>query len=174
VWQECLDRFPDEAPGQEAVIQLLAQLYFANLLQYNLAADSAQLFERYQKRRQREIRARFLNLMFMRFPLLDPDAFLVRTLPVVGKFLSAFGALIWLALVGLALKVVADNFNILRDQSQSVLDPNNLVLLYAGLVLIKTLHEFGHAYFCRKFGGEVHTMGIMLMIFTPIPYMDAT
>ena len=26
VWKECLDRFPDEAPGQEAVIQLLSQL----------------------------------------------------------------------------------------------------------------------------------------------------
>jgi putative peptide zinc metalloprotease protein len=36
------------------------------------------------------------------------------------------------------------------------------------------LHEFGHAYFCKRFGGEVHTMGIMLMIFTPVPYMDAT
>src|SRR3569833_3029860 len=33
VWQECLDRFPDEAPGQEAVLRLLSQLYFANLLQ---------------------------------------------------------------------------------------------------------------------------------------------
>ena len=43
VWQECLRRFPDGAPSQEAVIQLLAQLYFANLLQYDLAADSAQL-----------------------------------------------------------------------------------------------------------------------------------
>src|ERR1700679_294653 len=41
--QQCLERFPDEAPSQEAVIQLLAQLYFANLLQYDLAADSAQL-----------------------------------------------------------------------------------------------------------------------------------
>jgi len=41
-------------------------------------------------------------------------------------------------------------------------------------VIIKTLHEFGHAYFCRKFGGEVHVMGVMLMIFTPAPYMDAT
>src|SRR5512139_1132861 len=63
VWQECLDRFPEEAPGQGAVIQLLSQLYFANLLQYDLATDSAQLFERYKKRRQREIRARFLNIM---------------------------------------------------------------------------------------------------------------
>ena len=58
VWRECLDRFPDEAPGQEAVLQLLAQLYFANLLQYDRAADSAGLFERYRKRQQREWRAR--------------------------------------------------------------------------------------------------------------------
>ena len=42
------------------------------------------------------------------------------------------------------------------------------------MALTKTLHEFGHAYCCRKFGGEVHVMGIMLLIFTPIPYMDAS
>src|SRR5271167_4141228 len=34
VWLECVQRFPDEAPGQEAVLQLLSQLYFANLLHY--------------------------------------------------------------------------------------------------------------------------------------------
>src|SRR5579872_1609430 len=55
VWQECVAKFPDEAPGQEAVIQLLSQLYFANLLHYEQAADTAQLFERFEKRRQREI-----------------------------------------------------------------------------------------------------------------------
>jgi putative peptide zinc metalloprotease protein len=173
-WQECLDRFPDEAPGQEAVLQLLSQLYFANLLQYEHAADSAQLFKRYKKRRQREVTARFLNVMFMRFPLLDPDRFLVRTLPVIGKLISPVGALLWLLVVGGAVKVALDNWPALKEQTQAVLAPGNLPLLYLGLVLIKTLHEFGHAYFCRKFGGEVHTMGIMLMIFTPIPYVDAT
>src|SRR6185436_17750799 len=96
-WQECLDRFPDEARGQESVIQLLSQLYHANLLQYENAADSAQLFERHRQRREREVRAQLLNLMFMRFPLLDPDRFLVRALPVIGKFISPFGALLWLA-----------------------------------------------------------------------------
>jgi putative peptide zinc metalloprotease protein len=173
-WQECLDRFPDDAPGQESVIQLLSQLYHANLLQYENAADSAQLFERYKKRREREVRSRLLNLMFMRFPLLDPDRFLVRTLPFVGKFISAFGALIWLAVVGWGIKVAIDNFPSLRDETQSVLATNNLLLLYLGMVIIKTLHEFGHAYFCRKWGGEVHVMGVLLMIFTPMPYVDAT
>lgn len=173
-WQQCLDRSPDEAPGQESVIQLLSQLYHANLLQYENAADSAQLFERYKKRREREVRSRLLNIMFMRFPLLDPDRFLLRALPVIGKFISAFGALIWLAVVGWGIKVAIDNFPALRDQTQSVLAANNLLLLYAGMVIIKTLHEFGHAFFCRKWGGEVHVMGVLLMIFTPMPFVDAT
>jgi putative peptide zinc metalloprotease protein len=174
VWEQCLERFPDEAPSQEAVIQLLSQLYFANLLQYDLAADSAQLFERYKKRKQREIGFRFLNIMFMRFPLLDPDRFLVRTLPVIGKFISPFGALLWLVVVGLGLKVVTDNFGDLKAQGEGVLAVNNLLLLYLGTIAVKALHEFGHAYFCRKFGGEVHVMGVMLMIFTPMPFVDAT
>jgi putative peptide zinc metalloprotease protein len=174
VWRECLAKLPDDAPGQEAALQLLAQLYFANLLQYDQATDSAELFERFKKRQQRELRSRLLNVMFMRFPLLDPDRFLVRTLPLVGKFISAFGAVLWLAVVGVGLKVVADNWEAMRQQSQGVLSPENLPLLYLGMILIKTVHEFGHAYFCRKFGGEVHVMGVMLMIFTPVPYVDAT
>ena len=92
VWKECLERFPDEAPGQEAVIQLLSQLYLTNLLQYDLAADASKLFERYEKTRQREKRAKLLNVMFMRFPLLDPDQFLVRTLPIARLLISAIGA----------------------------------------------------------------------------------
>lgn len=174
VWKECLDRFPDHAPGQEAVIQLLSQLYFSNLLQYDTAADAAQLFERYKKRRQRELGSQWLNIMFMRFPLLDPDRFLVKTLPVVGKFISPFGAILWLIVVGFGLKCVFDNWPALRDQSAGVLSPANLPLLYLAMVFVKTFHELGHAYFCRKWGGEVHVMGVMLMIFTPVPYVDAT
>jgi len=174
VWQQCLDRFPDQAPGQEAVIQLLSQLYHANLLQYDLAADTTRLFERYQKRRAREISARLLNLMFIRIPLLDPDSFLRRSLPAVGWLVSWIGMALWVGAVGWALKIVADNAPSLFAQGQGVLAPDNLILLYVSLVLIKTCHEFGHAYCCRKFGGEVHVMGVQFMIFAPVPYMDAT
>lgn len=174
VWQECLERFPETAPGQEAVIQLLSQLYFSNLLQYDTGADAAQLFERYKKRTGREVRSRFMNVMFMRFPLIDPDRFLKRTLPVVSKMISPIGGLIWLVVIFFGLKVVAENAAQLWDQTQGVLAPANMPLLYAALIGLKTIHEFGHGYFCRKWGGEVHVMGIMLMIFTPIPYVDAT
>src|ERR1041385_8340158 len=110
VWQECLDRFPDEAPGQEAVIQLLSQLYFANLLHYEAGSDTTQLFQRYERTRQRETRAKLLNVMFMRFPLLDPDQFLVRTMSLAKAIISPFGAALWLAVVGWGIKVAIDHW----------------------------------------------------------------
>ncbi len=174
VWHECFDADPENAPGQEEVIRLLAQLYGANLLHSALAPDSARLFERYTKRKQKERQAFFRSIMFARIPLFDPDNFLVRAMPVARLLFSWFGLVVWLTVVGLGLKIAIDNFDDLRRQSEGVLDPNNLFFLYLGLVIIKTLHEFGHSFACRRFGGEVHTMGIMFLLFTPIPYMDAT
>ncbi len=174
VWRECLEKFPDSAPGQEAVLQLLAQLYFANLLQYDLATDSAKLFERYEKTRQRETRSQLLNIMFMRFPLFDPDQLIVRLLPFLRRLIGPLGALLWLGVVGAGVKVAIENWPRLQQQSEGVLAPGNLLLLYAGMIVVKTLHEFGHAIVCRRFGGEVHVMGVMFMIFTPMPYVDAT
>ena len=174
VWDECLERNPDDAPGQEEVIRLLAQLYHANLLHYSVAADSAKLFERYKKRVNRETKSKLLGIMFARFPLLDPDDFLKHVLPFFRPFIGPLGAFIWSVVVVAAIKVVIDNFDTVKVQSQGILSPGNLFFLYLSMVVIKTIHEFGHALVCRRFGGEVHVMGVMLLVFTPIPYMDAT
>lgn len=172
-WRQCMDLFPLEAPGQQECVNLLGQLYQANLLHYE-AGDAGELFRRQEKRRQREIRSRWLGIMFLRIPLIDPDRFLVRTLPLVGWLISWVGLLLWLAVVGIGGKTVADNWQALLAQGRSVLAPENLGLFYFALILSKLLHEMGHAYFCRKFGGEVHTLGVMLLVFTPVPYVDVT
>jgi putative peptide zinc metalloprotease protein len=174
VWDEALEGHPDTAPGQQDVIQMLAQLYHANLLHYNLPHDSVKLFERYKKRRQKEIQGKLLSVMFARFPLWDPDDFLRRTMRVARWMISIPGLTVWLLVVGTAINLVIQNFADLKNQADGILAPGNLPLLYLGMVVIKVLHEFGHAYACRRFGGEVHTMGVMLLVFTPIPYMDAT
>jgi putative peptide zinc metalloprotease protein len=36
------------------------------------------------------------------------------------------------------------------------------------------LHEISHAALCKQFGGEVHKLGLMFLIFAPMPYVDAT
>ena len=174
VWTECLDRYPDAAPGQEDVVQLLTQLYQANLLYFEMPADSQKLFERYSKRRQREIRSKLISIMFIRIPLIDPQRFLNWIKPLTKYLVNPIGALLWLLVVFSAGKIVIDHFDVVFEQAQGILAPDNLALLYIGLILVKTLHEFGHAIVCSRYGGEVHTMGVMLLIFTPLPYMDAT
>ena len=174
VWNEMFELDPDKAPGQDEVLRLLAQLYGANLLHSTLAPDSARLFERYTKRKQRERKAYLRSIMFARVPLIDPDNFLKRAMPLARLVISWFGLILWLGVIGTALKIAADNVDTLMEQTQGILAPDNLFLLYLALVIVKSLHEFGHAFACRRFGGEVHTMGVMFLLFTPIPYMDAT
>ncbi|MCC5848606.1 MAG: hypothetical protein JJU29_10960 [Verrucomicrobia bacterium] len=174
VWKECLEIMPDEAPGQSEVIQLLAQLYLSNLLQLDLPPDAQQFFERYRKRKSKERKSYISYIMFARFPLFDPDDLLNVLKPYGKAIYSKIGMLVWLGVIFSAIKVALDNADALVDQSQGILAPGNLFLLYGSLVFIKALHEFGHGLACKRYGGEVHTMGIMLMIFTPIPYVDAT
>ena len=173
-WQGHLDADADNAPGQEEVIRLLSQLYAANLLQYESPGDSAALADRQRKRRERETAARWMNIMFLRIPLVDPDRFLDALMPLWRIMFSTFGALVWLGVVGWAVKVGIDNFPQLVLQTEGVLAPGNLPLLYLGMAIIKALHELGHSAACKRFGGEVHVLGVMLLIFTPVPYMDAT
>ncbi len=174
IWQQCLERNPETAPGQEEVIQLLAQLHHANLLFCDLPVDSQQLFSRYKKQRQRELRSTFSNLMFLRIPLFDPSRVLDR-IPLVSKLLtSRVAAMIWVLMIFLAGKALIDNAPLLAMEAKNLLNLNNLLLLYTGLLISKTAHELGHTLICRKYGGEVHSVGIMLIVFTPLPYMDAT
>jgi putative peptide zinc metalloprotease protein len=57
---------------------------------------------------------------------------------------------------------------------QNSANPANWLLYLAVFWAIKFIHECGHAFMCRRFGGEVHEMGIMFLVFVPTPYVDAS
>ncbi len=173
-WQTVLEERPEDAPGQQDVVELLAQLYASNLLHADVPADTAALFQRYQKRVKREATAKIVGAMFARFPLFDPDEFLDRLKPVSDRVFSRWGALVWLLVVGLGLASLAGSAGELMAQTRRVLEPSNLPWLLAVTVLLKALHEFGHMALCKKYGGSVHRAGILLMIFTPMPFADTS
>jgi putative peptide zinc metalloprotease protein len=180
VWQLCNEQLGDRAPTQGEVIQLLGQLHATNLLYVELAPDSEALFDRYHKRVTREVQNYLMNLLFLRIPLLDPSRFLDRWVGVFGRVFSWVGLVLWLAVVGTGLFFVLGNAADLIGQSADVLNPDNLVFLYLSLTFVKVLHEFSHAFACKRFGrlngtgGEVHKMGVMFLVLFPLPYVDAS
>ncbi|MCJ8329861.1 MAG: PqqD family peptide modification chaperone [Lentisphaeria bacterium] len=180
IWELCSENNGDDAPTQNEVIQLLGQLYTSNLILGNLPADSEGLLRRYQKRLQREISGQLKSIMFVKIPLWDPDKFLNRWVGIFGKIFTVPGFVLWVILAIAGLMNLAGNWDKAADSSEGILNPGNLFLLYSCFAIVKAIHEFGHAFACKHFGlrnnsgGEVHTMGIMLMLLTPIPYVDAS
>jgi putative peptide zinc metalloprotease protein len=174
VWESFIKNSPDVAPGQDELIQLLSQLHDANLLYFKNRPDSTRIFERHQKQKRQKQQQKLLSIFFSKFSLFDPDAFLNRLLPLIEKLFSKQAAVIWLAVVITGCVSVIEHFDELRDQSQGLLAPDNLVWFFISLFFLKLWHEFGHAMMCKRFGGQVHSMGVMLLILTPLPFMDAT
>jgi putative peptide zinc metalloprotease protein len=182
-WTLANEQLGDEAPTQGEAIQLLGQLYTSNLLMAEVPADTHTLFARYKKRKQREIASYFMNIMFARLPLFDPDRFLNKWLPLLGWIFAPVGLVVWLIIIGVGVYSIGQYpgwTEKIRSPANGMLSPDNLVLLYVAFSCIKACHEMGHAIACKKFGkqsgtgGEVHIIGIMFLVFTPIPYVDAS
>ncbi len=180
IWHTCNDLYGDRSPTQGEVIQILAQLFSSNLLYVEISPDTQSLFNRYHTRMKREIQGFFTNLLFMRIPLLDPDQFLNKWIGYAAMIFSRTGLALWLILIAAGLFFVVGNMNELVHQSSNVLSPDNLILLYISIVLLKVFHEFAHAFACKRYGrlnnsgGQVHVMGVMFLVFLPLPFMDAS
>ena len=40
--------------------------------------------------------------------------------------------------------------------------------------VVKIIHELGHGFAVKRWGGEVHELGIMMLVLMPVPYVDAS
>lgn len=175
LWEAASAYLGDDAPTQAETIRLLGQLHAADALLGDVPPDSMEVFRRFQRHETQAWKRRLLTPLALRFPLLDPDRFLVRTLPRVDWIFGWIGIALWLAVVGAGAVLAVSHWTDLTENvADRVLAPQNLLLLWFVYPVVKVFHELGHAYAVRKWGGEVHDIGIMLLVFTPVPYVDAS
>ena len=175
IWDAAVARFGDDAPSQEDLIRLMGQLHLADVLQCEVSPDVDELLRRSRRMAQRKTLATLLSPLAIRIPLLDPDRMLDRWLPWYRPLFGPFGLLLWLTVVGIGLMLMVQHWNDLtQDISDRILAPENLVIMLLVFPLLKAIHEFGHACAVKAWGGEVHEMGIMLLVLMPVPYVDAS
>lgn len=173
-WQATLESDPETVLSQEEVVQLLGQLNLSNLLHFDAPSAAASIFERYRKRRSNETRSKLMGFLSIRIPLFDPTRLLDRAAGLLRHLYGVPGLVLWLLLLLFGAKVAIDHRDTLFDQAADLLAPGNLLLLYVGFLISKVAHELSHAAACRRFGGEVHVLGVMLVVFTPMPYVDVS
>ncbi len=175
IWEILHEEFGDGAPTQDEVIRLLGTLHYANHLLANITPDIQELINRRNKNRKQSLRSRFGNPMALRFSLLDPDAFLEKYISYVAPLFSRVSGLIILAIIFYAALQMFRNWELLSVHVvENTLSPSNLLVMWLIYPVIKLIHELGHGFAVKRWGGEVHELGIMLLVLMPVPYVDAS
>jgi len=114
------------------------------------------------------------NYLFLRIPILHPDAFLKRTLPWVSLFYSK---LFWLTtfFAGLTgLLFASRQWETFRHTFLHFFTLEGALLAGITLSLTKFIHELGHAYTCKRYGGKVSSLGVALLVMMPVLYTDTS
>ena len=174
VWAARVAADGEDAPAQSEVIDILSQAFAANLLVGDIPPDAAGIVKAQSRARARKRRAA-VNPLAFRIPLWDPDAFLDRHVDALRWMFrgDVLAALLGLVAVGVLLLLVnAGAF--LHDARQMASTPRGLLLIWLAYPVIKALHEAAHAFAVKHYGGEVHSVGVTLLLLTPVPFVDAS
>ena len=175
IWDIAVHRLGDEVPTQDEVVKLLADLHRADVLLSDAPPDLHELQKRHRTHQRIRWKQYIGNPLSLRIPLFDPDRMLDRLLPYVRPLYGWGGALLWLLVLGAGLVLGAMHWQVLSEGAiDNIFSVENLLLIWFVFPLIKLLHELGHAIAVKIDGGEVHEMGIMLLVLMPIPYVDAS
>jgi putative peptide zinc metalloprotease protein len=174
IWAQRVDALGDDAPTQAEAIEVFSQAFAANLLAGDVAPEAGTVM-RAQGRRRAQRRRAALNPLAFKLPLWDPDRFVTRHLRwVAWCYSAALQPLILLAMLAGA-PLLAWHFDDFSQHAAAHLTQGRtLILLWLAYPLVKLLHEMAHAFAVKAYGGEVHEMGITLLLLTPVPYVDAS
>ncbi|WP_232055183.1 PqqD family protein [Vibrio taketomensis] len=78
IWDIVCERFEDDLPTQDEVIQLVGQLNQANVIQTDVLPDIAILQQRRESEQRRKWLQQLKSPLSIRIPLLDPEGFCPR------------------------------------------------------------------------------------------------
>lgn len=174
IW-EALMRRPAIAPTQGEMVDWVMQLVGSGLLLSDHELDPKHLSDRTGKRRSASLEQRFVSPLAIKIKLFDPSALVRVTYPFAALLFTPIGGLAIVALLVTAITLAILNAEALvQSTDQVLLSQGGLVSLALAYPFMKAIHELAHCYALRRFGGEVREFGIMLLLFFPVPYVEAS
>jgi putative peptide zinc metalloprotease protein len=166
-------------PSDRDLSEFLARLTTSGLVVHNGRGRGTSLLKFSRDTQQRKKRAWWRSLLYIKFPGVDPEPFLRWLHPRVRWLYSRAGvtAAALLVLFAFAFTLVRIDEFVDRVRAESLeqfFSVQTVFWLWVALGVSKVLHELGHGVTCKHFGGECHDMGMLLLIFCPCLYCDAS
>ncbi|MGH1428671.1 MAG: hypothetical protein ACRBEE_12080 [Arenicella sp.] len=164
--------------GDDALSEHEAAVVLDWLLESELALPSSGIQQHALDDKRQKTRDassfKYLNLLFLKVPLFNPERFLTIIMPAFSWMLGLrfFGLWLFVILSGLYQVIVnAERFTVSGAQLFSV---DNWLWLFCAWIILKIVHELFHGLVCKKYDGHVYEAGIIWILFAPIGYVDAT
>lgn len=179
--EDIKERFEQEFAPHKITYQDLQQfigtLHRSGLVVSDAPGQGYQLKKRRDKRSRQELLGKLSNILAIRFKGIDPERLLTFLYPYVRWFFSPWTVGLCAALALSALLLITMQFDVFRSRLpafQEFFGPKNWLWLGITLAVTKVLHEFGHGFLCKHFGGECHEMGVMFLVLTPCLYCNVS
>jgi putative peptide zinc metalloprotease protein len=160
--------------SEEHIKEFVQSLHNMNMLDSFGRGAGKVLFKRTGLKRKQLFKQTLKSFFFIKVPLTDPENFFERFYPYLSFIWTKTFLYIWWALLALAVFIIAANGKEFVMQIQGFLSPANFLLFWFAIIIIKTLHELGHGFTCKHYGGEVHELGILFIVFTPWLYCNVS
>jgi putative peptide zinc metalloprotease protein len=114
------------------------------------------------------------NVFFARYSVFDPDRLFARMARPVSWIWTRQAHWISISMVLTAFFIVYQKYDATGAMMSRFFSLNNIALIWVTTILIKSIHELGHGLTCKHYGGEVHEVGVMLLVFTPYFFVNVS
>lgn len=157
-----------------AVVEKFAlKLTAMGLCERTVGERSVLLMERLRAERRKRLGGTWFkgDILRIRWSVGDPDKLLDRWLPSLRFFFTPAFIAVSVVLFALYFLIIAVKWpefsRTIADIYTFQLSLRTLVLLWVTGIVIIIIHELGHAFTCKYYGGQVHEIGAMLIYFEP-------
>lgn len=175
IWDQACEELGDHAPTQDQAINLLSQLHKADIVLCDCMPDLKLINSQRAKNKRKEKLKRWMEPFCWRFPLYDPSRLLSGSSHFARHLFSTITFYIWASVVLTASILAMTYWEELSDGVlDKILSAKYALWLLMFIPLLKIIHELGHALAVVRGGGQVREVGIMLIAFVPLPYVDAS
>ncbi|MEZ6120996.1 MAG: hypothetical protein R3C28_31120 [Pirellulaceae bacterium] len=102
------------------------------------------------------------------------DRFFDQANRIVGWLFHPAAVTICFLIVILAAMIVLTNWERLVRQTTNIAAVDNYLWLFVTWIAVKLIHETAHGVACKRLGGRVKQVGVLFILFVPLPFVDVT
>lgn len=159
-------------PSEEDVLQVAEFLVANQLTQPAGPKDTQRLIARAEAEKQSWLRWLLHHYLFFRIPLVRPDRWLDKALPLVRWLGSGWFRATTIAALTIGLILAGRQWDLFTATLVDTFSLQGLVSYGIALSVVKVIHELAHAFTAKNHGCRVPSMGVAFLVMWPMLYTD--